>query len=177
MSPPVAYHVTNGPFDFPFAADLRHAVSRFPSEWSRTPWPVAPTRVDEKPTPVTARIDDKPTPDRITSAIADLTDRTIAFRICRTRSMDRLTAKLEAAAGVVGRVTASLEERADLVIAREEAINSRGARLFDAKHAVLDSADAGLDGIEAKLALLSNDPLESSGPSPQVEPTPSAKEN
>jgi hypothetical protein len=155
---PTAYHVTNGPFDFPFAADLRHAVSRFPSEWSRTPWPV-----------VTARIDDKPAPDGITSAIADLTDRTIAFRICRTRSMDRLTAKLEAAAGVVGRVTASLEERADLVIAREAAIGKRSEQLFDAKHAVLDSADAGLDGIEAKLALLSNDPLESSGPSPEVE--------
>jgi hypothetical protein len=75
---------------------------------------------------------------------------------------------LNAAAGVVGRVTANLEERADLVIAREEAINKRGERLFDAKHAVLDSADAGLDGIEAKLALLSNDPLESSGPSPSL---------
>lgn len=82
--------------------------------------------------------------------------------------MDRLTAKLEAAAGVVGRVTASLEERADLVIAREEAISVRSERLFAAKHAVLDSADAGLDGIEAKLALLSNDPLESSGPSPSL---------
>jgi hypothetical protein len=154
---PTAYHVTNGPFDFPFAADLRHAVARHPGEWSRTPWPVVPTQVDEKPTP-----------DGITSAIADLTDRTIAFRICRTRSMDRLTAKLEAAAGVVGRVTASLEERADLVIAREEAISVRSERLFAAKHAVLDSADAGLDGIEAKLALLSNDPLESSGPSPSL---------
>jgi hypothetical protein len=162
---PVAYHVTNGPFDFPFAADLRHAVSRFPAEWSRTPWPVVPTQVDEKATP-----------DGITSAIADLTDRTVAFRICRTRSMDRLTAKLEAAAGVVGRVTASLEERADLVIAREAAIGKRSEQLFAAKHDILDSADAGLDGIEAKLALLSNDPLESSGPSPQVEPAPSAKE-
>jgi hypothetical protein len=157
---PVAYHVTNGPFDFPFAADLRHAVSRFPAEWSRTPWPVAP-----------APVDDKLAPDRITSAIADLTDRTIAFRICRTRSMDRLTAKLEAAAGVVGRVTASLEERADRVIAREAAIGKRSEQLFDAKHAVLDSADAGLDGIEAKLALLSNDPLESSGPSPEADIT------
>jgi hypothetical protein len=154
---PVAYHVTNGPFDFPFAADLRHAVSRFPAEWSRTPWPA-----EDAGPPSDA-------PDRITSAIADLTDRTIAFRICRTRSMDRLTAKLEAAAGVVGRVTASLEERADLVIAREAAIGKRSEQLFAAKHAVLDSADAGLDGIEQKLALLSNDPLESSGPSPSPE--------
>jgi hypothetical protein len=125
------------------------------------------------------RPDDKPTapaPDAITSAIADLTDRTIAFRVCRTRSMDRLSAKLEAAAGVVGRVTADLEKRADHVIAREASISKRGEQLFAAKHAVLDSADAGLDGIEAKLALLSNDPLDASGPSPEAEPAPSAKD-
>lgn len=82
--------------------------------------------------------------------------------------MDRLSEKLSRAAGVVGRVTAKLEERADLVIAREDEIDKRGERLFSAKHAVLDSADAGLDTIESKLALLSNDPLESSGSSPAV---------
>jgi hypothetical protein len=160
--PFVAYHVTDGPVAFPFATDAKHAISRFPAEWSWTPWTVAPAK--------------NPTPDRITTAIADLTDRTIACRIFRTRSMDRLSAKLEAAAGVVGRVTANLEERADRVIAREDAINKRAERLFDAKHVILDSADAGLDGIEHKLALLSNSPLESSGPSPEVEPAPSVKE-
>ena len=87
--------------------------------------------------------------------------------------MDRLSEKLNRAAGVVGRVTAKLEERADLVIAREDAIDKRGERLFNAKHVVLDSADAGLDAIESKLALLSNDPLESSGSSPAVEEKPS----
>jgi hypothetical protein len=92
--------------------------------------------------------------------------------------MDRLTAKLEAAAGVVGRVTDDLEQRADRVIAREASISKRSEQLFAAKHAILDSADAGLDGIEAKLALLANDPLESSGPSPSL-PTssPSTEEN
>lgn len=83
--------------------------------------------------------------------------------------MDRLTEKLNRAAGVVGRVTARLEERADLVIAREDAIDQRGERLFNAKHAVLDSADAGLDKIERSMALLSNDPLEASGGSQEVE--------
>jgi len=159
---PRAYHITDGPFDFPFATDLRHAVLRHPGEWSRTPWPEPPVRVDDKPTNLA--------PDRITTAIADLADRVVEFR--KVTAMDRLSSKLEAAAGVVGRVTANLEERADLVIAREEAINKRGERLFDAKHALLDSANAGLDGIEAKLALLSNDPLAGSGPSPSL-PIPS----
>lgn len=83
--------------------------------------------------------------------------------------MDRLTEKLNRAAGVVGRVTAKLEERADFVIAREEAINGRTERIFSAKNLVLDDAEKGLDGIEAKLALVSNDPLASSGSSPEVE--------
>ena len=86
----------------------------------------------------------------------------------RMAQMDRLTEKLNRAAGVVGRVTAKLEERADFVIAREDAIDKRGERLFSAKHAILDDADKGLDGIEAKLALLSNDPLDGSGRSPEV---------
>jgi hypothetical protein len=38
--PPVAYHVIDGPFDFKFSVDAQHAVSRFPTEWSRTPWRV-----------------------------------------------------------------------------------------------------------------------------------------
>jgi hypothetical protein len=114
-------------------------------------------------------------PDRATGAISELTDRVIVYRVLRgIVDMDRLSEKLARAAGVVGRVTADLEERADLVIAREDAIGKRSEQLFDAKHAVLDSADKGLDEIEHKLALLSNDPLESSGHSPEVEPTPSA---
>jgi hypothetical protein len=80
-------------------------------------------------------------------------------RMARREDMDRLAAKLERAAGVVGRITAKLEDKADFVIAREDAIDKRGERLFDAKHAVLDAADAGLDKIEAQLARLSNDPL------------------
>jgi len=81
--------------------------------------------------------------------------------------MERLTEKLSRAAGVVGRATAKLEERADLLIAREESIDKRSARIFEANHAVLDGGDKGLDELESKLALLSNDPLESSGSSPQ----------
>ena len=155
---PRAYHVTTGPVDFQFGTDAKHAVSRFPAEWSRTPWPEPPTPVDDKPAL---------SEPGITTAIEGLADRIVEFRKCTT--MDRLSAKLQAAAGVGGRVTADLEERADRVIAREEAISVRSERLFDAKHAVLDSADKGLDGIERHLALLSNDPtdpLERAGPSP-----------
>jgi hypothetical protein len=36
---PVAHHIVDGPVEFKFDADLKHAVSNFPSEWSRTPWP------------------------------------------------------------------------------------------------------------------------------------------
>jgi hypothetical protein len=39
MSPTVAYHNIDGPFTFQFATDARHAVSRFPAEWSWSPWP------------------------------------------------------------------------------------------------------------------------------------------
>jgi hypothetical protein len=34
----VAYHIVNGPFTFPYAVDAHSAVSRFPGEWSFTPW-------------------------------------------------------------------------------------------------------------------------------------------
>jgi hypothetical protein len=154
--PPIAYHITDGPHAFQFDADARHAVLRHPGEWSRSPWPAA-----------TSVIEQTIEPD-ITTAIEALTDRTVAFR--RASAMDRLSAKLEAAAGVVGRVTADLEQRADLVIAREAAIGKRSEQLFAAKHSILNDADAGLDGIEAKLSALSNDPLDVSGPSPSAAP-------
>jgi hypothetical protein len=38
--PTVAHHIVDGPVDFRFETDLKHAVSNFPSEWSRTPWRV-----------------------------------------------------------------------------------------------------------------------------------------
>src|ERR1700761_2615240 len=34
----IAYHVIDGPFTFPYAADAHSAVSRFPNEWSFEPW-------------------------------------------------------------------------------------------------------------------------------------------
>jgi hypothetical protein len=34
----VAYHVEDGAMTFPYAVDAHSAVSRFPNEWSFTPW-------------------------------------------------------------------------------------------------------------------------------------------
>jgi hypothetical protein len=45
---PTAYHIVDGPFKFQFTIDAQHAVSNFPTEWSRTPWPaVTGSRDDE----------------------------------------------------------------------------------------------------------------------------------
>ena len=84
--------------------------------------------------------------------------------------MDRLTEKLNRVAGIAGRITKNLEDRCDLMIERETAIDSRSTRIFDAKHALLDDAEKGLDAIEAHLQRLSNDPLPSSGNSSPVSP-------
>lgn len=88
------------------------------------------------------------------------------------QTVDRLTEKLNKVAGLANRVTSKLEERCDLMIEREGAIEQRTNRLFEAKHAILDDAERGLDAIEKHLAILSNDPLGGSGngsdPSPET---------
>lgn len=35
-----AYHIVDGAVLFPYAIDARSAISRFPEEWSETPWSV-----------------------------------------------------------------------------------------------------------------------------------------
>jgi hypothetical protein len=96
-----------------------------------------------------------------------LTAHVVAYRFQleneRMRAMDRLTEKLLKAGGVVGRLTAKLEAKADAVIARETVLDQKTEHAFDAHHAMLDDAGKALEAFEAKLALVSNDPLESSG--------------
>ena len=77
--------------------------------------------------------------------------------------MDRLTEKLKAASGVVARVTARLEAKADELLARETGITSRVEEVFAPHNRILDEGHAGLDELEQKLALVSNDPLGPSG--------------
>jgi hypothetical protein len=160
---PIAYHRITGAFAFPFDADARHAVTHFPGEWSRSPWP-APG------------VDDKPAPD-IRTAIEGLADRVVEFRKCAV--MDRLSEKFARASGVVGRQNAKIEARLDRLIARERDIEQKTDQAFVPHEATLDGLENGLDTVEASLRLLSNGaPLDSSSDSPAspqaAPPSPSA---
>jgi hypothetical protein len=86
--------------------------------------------------------------------------------------MDRLTEKLALAASVVSTQTTLLENDADVLIARGAEFSRRRSATFAAQHAVLDEGAKGMDALDAKLALLSNDPLTSSGGPSVVQPEP-----
>ncbi len=77
--------------------------------------------------------------------------------------MGRLEEKLSRVAGVGLWVTNHLEKRADDILAREPKVMALADSLFDAKVSILDDANKALDGVEASLKLLSNDPLLQSG--------------
>ena len=83
--------------------------------------------------------------------------------------MSRLTEKLTQARGVVGRQTAKIEARADAIIAQEPLIEAQTDEAFAGHEAMLSEAQKGLDALKRELALVSNDPLASSGDSPEVE--------
>jgi hypothetical protein len=83
--------------------------------------------------------------------------------------MDRLSEKLAKAAGVAGRISSKIEARADILIAREGDLEKRTEQVFSPHEGILADAEKGLDAVERQLALLSNDPLGSSGGSPEVE--------
>ena len=80
--------------------------------------------------------------------------------------MGRLEEKMAQVAGTAERITKSLEERADAVLTREFGIAGRSELYFHAKNRILDDADQALSKAERALALLSNDPLPVSSPSP-----------
>jgi hypothetical protein len=79
--------------------------------------------------------------------------------------MDRLTEKLALAASVVSTQTTLLENDADALIARGAEFSRRRSATFAAQHAVLDQGTKGMDALDSKLSLLSNDPMKSSGDS------------
>jgi len=87
-------------------------------------------------------------------------------------ALDRLTEKLKTASGVAARATASIEARADALIAREAAISKRTEEVFAPHEHVLATAEKGLDDAEAALRLLSNDPLVGSRPGSEDGPRP-----
>jgi hypothetical protein len=79
--------------------------------------------------------------------------------------MSRLSEKLERARGVVGRQTAKIEARADAILAQEPLLEKQTDDAFAGHEAMLSEAQKGLDALKRELALVSNDPLESSGES------------
>ena len=98
----------------------------------------------------------------------------IVHRIERESGMDRLAEKMAKAAGVVDRSTKLLEGHADALIAREDDFKLRADRSFGTAHAMLDSGEKGMDALDAKLALVTNDPLPVSGGSSNPPPLPNA---
>ena len=111
-------------------------------------------------------------PDIITE-LAGLTDRLIAYRILRRMEVGRLEEKLARVAGIAQRVTEHVETRADRVLEREPQLLQRSEQVFAAKNALLDDAEKALDRVERAMGLISNDPLQSSGSSPEGQPAPS----
>ena len=82
--------------------------------------------------------------------------------------MSRLSDKLMQAGGVARRLTTTIEARADSLIARETELEKRTEEVFSPHESILRDAEKGLQAVERQLALLSNDPLESSGASPEA---------
>jgi hypothetical protein len=111
--------------------------------------------------------------DAITRAIAKRTCHIIAMRFRleneRRARMSRLTEKLKTAGVVVGEVYKHAEEHADALIARKDLLKGKTTTTFEAHHAALNEAGKALDAFERDLAQVSNDPLGSSGDSPEVE--------
>lgn len=98
--------------------------------------------------------------DDITNAIAGLTDRIIAKRVCIEKGyiiVGRLDEKLRQASTAVGRLSAKIEARADAIIAREAVIEQRTQDAFAPHEAMLAETEKGLDGVEHQLALLTNE--------------------
>lgn len=79
----------------------------------------------------------------------------------------RLADKLARASGAAQRVTATIEARADALLAREQDIDRRTDEVFAPHEGILIDAEKGLDAAENALRLLSNDPLSASGGSPE----------
>ncbi len=108
--------------------------------------------------------------DRQQDVIRRITAHVIAYRFQlenERRNMSRLTEKLERARGVVGRVSATIEAKADEVIAREEVIARRTQEAFAGHDEHLNDAMAGLDALERELGQISNVvPSNASGASP-----------
>jgi hypothetical protein len=86
--------------------------------------------------------------------------------------MSRLSEKLKQAGGVASRLHAKAEARADEVIAREPIITERIEDVFAGHFQHLEDAEKALDALERDLALMGNEPTQSSGGSSEGDTKP-----
>lgn len=108
--------------------------------------------------------------DHQEDAIRRITSHIIAYRFQLENErmpMSRLSEKLKQAGGVAGRLHAKAEARADEVIAREPVITERIEDVFAGHFQHLEDAEKALDALERDLALMGNEPMQSSGGSSQ----------
>lgn len=115
----------------------------------------------------------------ITLAIRGLTARVIAYRMHleneRMTMESRIREKLKLASGVVARVGAKIEARADAVIAREVEFGPAIDEAFHPHESMLAEAEASLDGFRDELKQVTNGPLPSS-PTPPPASAPGSPE-
>ncbi len=86
--------------------------------------------------------------------------------------MSRLTEKLKMASGVVARSYAKIEADADSLIAMEADVDQKRVEAFTPHKTMLSEAKKDMEELAKALALVSNNPLESSGDSQEGEKEP-----
>ena len=92
-------------------------------------------------------------------ALEGLTDRVIATRCIIAGGylvVGRLDEKFKQAGGVLARIHAKAEAKADSVIAREAVLEQRIETAFAPHVAMLDETEKGLDDVERQLATVTN---------------------
>jgi hypothetical protein len=123
-----------------------------PADLPIEPWPARPAT---------------PTKPDITQALSERAESLVIERLLHKKglTLDRLAEKLALAASIAPRQAAKIEARADALIAREATIEKRTDDVFSPHEKVLDTAEGGLDKLDAALKQMSNggDPLPASG--------------
>jgi hypothetical protein len=80
----------------------------------------------------------------------------LGLHVERTNQMSRLRDKLTQAKNICAEVTATIEARADSLIAKRDGLNARTDQAFAPHEQLLNEAEAGLNEVEEALRVLSN---------------------
>jgi hypothetical protein len=89
--------------------------------------------------------------------------------------LDRLKVKLAKASGVSQRTLASIEAKADALIAREEPLKAKTEQAFQPHEQILDQTERHLDDIENALDLMSNGGPALDDDQPSATPLPTVR--